>query len=456
MTAVNSFVFFLLSPFTDRQRVALRLEGTPWNRHAMETDPWGASADPWGTSSVTASTPEVSPPVPLSTDNQDPILAATLILPRSNSLSESDPWASPNTAKADLGTTPAPITATATEPDERDVPSLSTAGWAVSRDTDDNAWLVKSPTILPETDPSAINPNSETLVAEQVPLPLDEEEDKEDPQPALLSNRSTSENGWGVPQNLDKIHAIAMDTPPFEQVASGFPDEDETLNPFNREDRKPIAGSEDTSTGFSATDLQDDDGFGGFAAGGLRGSSDGFGFANEDDAYGGWGNDNVATNFGEVQDAWESTSAGDAAESGNRESNENPNLEVNSSDIHEEDGFHSIPAKQKAVVTSEQLQEETWEQARRRIEMQEARAVSVNFGSWEMEADGVIIQPIEVINKLVDQWKDVLEQVFLASGSQDTGKEVEDGLDLETIIRKDRYDEIRLPLMLRLMISPGS
>jgi hypothetical protein len=56
----------------------------------------------------------------------------------------------------------------------------------------------------------------------------------------------------------------------------------------------------------------------------------------------------------------------------------------------------------------------------------------------------------------VDQWKDVLDQVFIASASQDTGKEVEDGLDHETIIRKDRYatNPFLSKLMLMLMILP--
>lgn len=65
------------------------------------------------------------------------------------------------------------------------------------------------------------------------------------------------------------------------------------------------------------------------------------------------------------------------------------------------------------------------------------------------------IQPIELINKLVDQWKDVLDQVFIASESQDTGKEVEGGLDQATIIRKDRYDQTCIPFAPRLMTLPG-
>lgn len=47
-------------------------------------------------------------------------------------------------------------------------------------------------------------------------------------------------------------------------------------------------------------------------------------------------------------------------------------------------------------------------------------------------------QPIELITKLADQWKDVLQQVYATAAPLDTGKEVEDGLDPETTIRKDR------------------
>lgn len=33
-----------------------------------------------------------------------------------------------------------------------------------------------------------------------------------------------------------------------------------------------------------------------------------------------------------------------------------------------------------------------------------------------------------------------MEQVFPPSGSLDSGKDVEDGMDMETTIRRDRYD----------------
>jgi hypothetical protein len=45
-----------------------------------------------------------------------------------------------------------------------------------------------------------------------------------------------------------------------------------------------------------------------------------------------------------------------------------------------------------------------------------------------------------MVHKLVSEWKNVVEQVFPPSGDLDSGKDVEDGLDMETTIRRDRYD----------------
>lgn len=343
----------------------------------MEDDPWGASADPWGAESGTTSQPEVSLSVPLPTDNEDPIIATTLVLPRNGSLSESDPWGSPNTVTVDAAPAPIPIVTIRPEPDEIDNPSLPSDGWAVSRDTDDNAWRLKSPSVKPEDDLLTANPTSETHVAEQIPLPLDEEDAKEDTRISLPLSKSTSKDGWTVSHSPVAVTTdIAAASTPFAEVPVKFSEENESFNPFNREDEIPVAGPRDTSMGFSAANMEDDEGFGGFSAGGLGGPS-GLGFTNEDDAYGGWGNDNAAANFGDVQDAWDTNSAGDAAENRDHLSNRNPGFGNDDSDIDDEGGFHSIPAKPKTVVTSEQLQEETWEQARRRIEIQEARAVSV-------------------------------------------------------------------------------
>jgi hypothetical protein len=47
---------------------------------------------------------------------------------------------------------------------------------------------------------------------------------------------------------------------------------------------------------------------------------------------------------------------------------------------------------------------------------------------------------LELITKLADQWKDVLHRVYTATELVDSGKDVEEGLDPETVIRKDRYE----------------
>lgn len=364
------------------------------NRSSMEDDPWSATADPWGTSNVSASTLHVNPAISSSPDNHDRILATTLTIPRSNSLSESDPWASPDIAKVNLGAASIPISAIKNDAGETDAPTLSTAKWAVPSDADDSAW-VKSLSVPAAADlPSATSGSvpSATFVAEQVPLPLDEEAFTTDTRPGPSTSTSSTEDVWGASQNLDDPPDIAMNiamtAPAITETAFRKPVDDETHNPFEQEDQKTIAQAEETSAEVSLPAVGDDDGFGGFAAGGLKEASGGFSFANDDDAYGGWGNDDVVASFEDVQDAWESTSAGFEAEDRNQSSSANRDLEIDLPDNDDEGGFHSIPAKQKNTVTPEQLQEETWEQERRRIERQEARAVS-DISIWVEKADGV-------------------------------------------------------------------
>lgn len=348
----------------------------------MEDDPWGATADPWGTSSVTASTPDVNPAISSSPDNHDRILSTTLAVPRSNSLSESDPWDSPATAKVDVDVASIPISEIKIDAEETDVPTLSTAGWSISRDTNDSAWT-KSSSVPPAVDLPATTSDSitsATFVAEQIPLPHDEEAFSTDTRPRQSADISSAEDVWGASQSLEDPTGVAMTIPAITETAFKMPVDNETHNPFEQEDQKSIAPVEETSVEVSAPPVEDDDGFGGFAAGGSKEASGGFTFANADDAYGGWGNDNAAASFGDVQDAWESTSAGFEVEDRTQPSFENRDLVDRRSDNDDEGGFHSIPAKQKNTVTSEQLQEESWEQERRRIERQEARAVSGSPG----------------------------------------------------------------------------
>lgn len=351
----------------------------------MDDDPWGSSAGPWNaTTSGGAAAQGVDAGDSSPKDTDDLKLASSLRVPaRGNSFSEADPWASPILKKTSAGTSPSPPAALAINlpggDRENDI-SLPKGKWVTEDIVDDNAWLARTASAIPASTAIIEDRSLQSVSAEQVPLPDDEYEQAEDQR----ISRHGSEEGLGETWNLAQMNDEGLNTvsnalPPLPEAPPRFVEEDETFNPFSHEDLTQADGAEEVPEAFASSSHDDDDNaFGGFAAGGIEESHPQFGFtgAGADDSFGGWGNEENVQDFG---GAWGSSSVGNAIEDEDQtpfhSSSRSQNANIDETSIDDDDGFHSVAARQRSTVTAEQLKEDEWEEARRRIESQEARAV---------------------------------------------------------------------------------
>lgn len=373
--------------------------GTP-----MEDDPWGSSADPWNRTSNDGAAVH-SADVLDSSPQEDDVLktVSSLAVPaQGNSFSESDPWASPvksfsnaeTTAITALDTTlpsanvpdlgkeiplpqwtDEPRVVSSSVPDcEDDIP-LPKVRWGAEDTVEDNAW--SAPKAASTRQEAVIEDQSlQTIAAEQVPLPDDEDTQLEDHPPSRLDDHDAGDT-WNVSHVDEDYHNAASDDPPsFADAEPTFGEEDENYNPFSGGDQTQKSTSEGFSRGFAAPQQEEeDDAFGGFASGGAEEShgQSGFAGATGNDTYGAWGNEENAQGF---SSAWGSGSAGDVEE------DDEPTAFHSSSrnnrdalGIDDEEGFHSVASRGTNGATADQLQEDEWEAERRRIASQEARAV---------------------------------------------------------------------------------
>ncbi|KAJ9108944.1 hypothetical protein QFC21_000266 [Naganishia friedmannii] len=393
----------------------------------MDDDPWGSAKDLWSTSTddvipIEDAVPAGQAIARLSTPTLTLPLPATAT---AASFVEDDPWSRPS----DKALSPAPAME-ATLPSDitqiSDVPPP--AKWDLEERASYNTWT--STETVPEQILETILPSGQAvqLIPEQIPLPGADSQELDVLHPVEeMKAKGVVEAGWRTSED-EEIQTAVPGLPNLPEISLSLVVEDETFNPFSQNEGPTSPMPEKPVDGFARSSF-DDDAFGGFSAGPNDGfqSGAGFGGSEEGDVNQGWGNqeessisaidapwgmpsnnDNIPDHDDDDDKGFQSSSAayGQSA--------------VKDTNVNDEDGFHSVPSKEREAVSAEKLKQDDWEAARREIEMKEARA------------------PAEMVNKLVNQWKDVMEQVFPPSASLETGKDVEDGMDMETTIRRDR------------------
>ncbi|KAJ9104804.1 hypothetical protein QFC19_003945 [Naganishia cerealis] len=389
----------------------------------MDDDPWGSTTDPWGTPAIDVIGIRDDAPVKQADTQSPPTHTSSLPVPPAvGNFAEVDPWASPAVSVRTQEKTPSPIpdihsTLSSGTPQVSDSPLPPQ--WTSQGSLEGDTW--RTTEAVPTAPASGL---AIQLSPEQIPLPGTDNEESDLEHPAEEKPSGPSGAVWKASDEQDNQLDVP-DLPTLSEPPRPLVVEDETFNPFSQSEgpSDPIPGN--STEGFAPSSF-DDDAFGGFTAGGFQDRAEFAGIEYGDGSQG-WGNPEGSSNIPSADGAWGVESDAnnlaneDDDEGGFQSSSATYGSTIKVANVNEEDGFHSIPAKEKEVVPSEKLKHDEWEAARRDIELREARA------------------PAEVVNKLVSQWKDVLEQIFPLSDSTDLGKDVEDGMDLETTIRRDRY-----------------
>lgn len=337
----------------------------------MDDDPWGsATADPWSRSTDDAiPTKDVHPADQGLAGTPTPTLIVPPSIPSvAKDIVEDDPWARPS----DKALSPLPAIQPRL-PDEIpqiiDVPPR--AEWNMEQAEGFNTWI--STTTVAQDSSSTVKSSGQAtqLSPEQIPLPGADGEDLGISHPVEVKAKGVAEAGWRKSED-EEI--------PLSEISRPLVVEDETFNPFSQNEA-PSNGIPDKPMEDFGRASFDDNAFGGFAtASNIEfQSSTGFGDSERGDLSQGWGDQEKGSSMSDIDAPWgisSNTNIPDDEEEGFQSSSAAYGYSVNkAASVNDEDGFHSVPSKERESVSAEKLKQDEWEAARREIEMKEARAV---------------------------------------------------------------------------------